>query len=398
MSLPQVDEVSASIERLSDLLQTVETESISIDQIVGRVLASPLRADRPSPALDVSAMDGYALRIEDASTGSIPVADTTCAGSEPVDLPSGSAVRVFTGAAVPAGTDCVIKREDTIESETSIQLSIAIDSLRRDLNVRRQGENTPQGAEILPTGTLIDPAAIAAVASFGNRESKVFRKLRVAILNTGDELAYPGEYVEDWQIRDSNGPTLEAWLSGLPYIELTSRLHVGDTLESVEVAISNALSDNDAILLTGGVSMGDTDYVPKAIENLGGQTVFHRLPIRPGRPVLGAQRNGKLLLGLPGNPVSVAVTSRVIGAPLLRKLAGITPSSLPRSTAMIADADDKQLHLMWYRLVNLDTDDKFRFAKSLGSGDLVSLSRSYGFVEIPIGASGEGPWPLYSWA
>ncbi|MEM7474232.1 MAG: molybdopterin molybdotransferase MoeA, partial [Planctomycetota bacterium] len=271
------------------------------------------------------------------------------------------------------------------------------DQIAKGANIRRRGENSLAGDTIIAKGTYVDSAAIAALASFGTPRVSVLNKVRIAILNTGDELAQPGEPVEDWQIRDSNGPTLKAWLAQLPWAEVTEVQHVGDTLEQVQATLKEQLQRVDAIILTGGVSMGDTDYVPKAVESIGGEIHFHRLPLRPGRPVLGAARDGKLILGLPGNPVSVAVTSRVIGLPLLRKMAGLKPILVTPPEVTLEESDDRSLHLVWYRLVEAGADGKLRLAASKGSGDLVSLARSVGFVRLPAGDSGCGPWPFYAW-
>ena len=398
MSLPVVHDLHQAILQLAEHLDAVDSEELPITESAGRILAEDLVADRDSPAIDVSAMDGYAIRIADLErSNTLPVSAVNAAGFQPNPLPPNSAVRVFTGAGVPPECDCVVKREDTLEEPERVTIQLAAEQLQHGGNIRRKGENSAQGDLILGSGCEIHSAAIAAVASFGRHSIRVRRPLRIAILNTGDELAQAGEPVEDWQIRDSNGPTLSAWLSKLSWVKIKTCEHVGDTLEQVEASLQRHLEDCDATILTGGVSMGDTDYVPKAIENIGGTIQFHRLPLRPGRPVLGATCNGKLLLGLPGNPVSVAVTSRVIGFPLLRKLAGVQPVFPSRPRVEVTNADERQLHLIWYRLVDQSSEGQLRFSPSLGSGDLVSLSRSEGFVEVPAGASGAGPWPFYAW-
>ena len=142
--------------------------------------------------------------------------------------------------------------------------------------------------------------------------------------------------------------------------------------------------------------MGDTDYVPAAISSIGGEVVFHRLPIRPGKPILGAHLGSTLILGLPGNPVSVAVTARVFGVPLLGKLAGLTSPPV-QPLVHLSSADDKQLPLTWYRLIEVDSAGRTQLVTSQGSGDLVSLARSAGFVTVAAGQSGPGPWPLTLW-
>jgi molybdopterin molybdotransferase len=396
MQLPQLSPIAAAIEQLSGRLQPVAAELVPLAQAAGRVLAEELLADRPSPALDVSAMDGYALQLRDGMPTTLPVQSTAAAGAPPQTLNPGHAIRIFTGAAVPAGANCVVRREDTAEQPTEVRLTIPVESLLSGHNIRRQGENSPQGAKLLERGTRIDSVGIAAVASFGAHDIRVYRKLRVAILNTGDELAQPGAAVQAWQIRDSNGPTLAAWLSQLPWVETVARQRVGDTLQSVQEALAAQLQQCDAVILTGGVSMGDTDYVPAAIESLGGEIVFHRLPIRPGKPVLGAVLGGKLILGLPGNPVSVAVTARVFGEALLSKLAGCAGAA-PRPSVQLAQTDGKCLDLTWFRLVSIESSGEIRLTQTQGSGDLVSLSHSCGFVEIPPGDVGNGPVRLTLW-
>lgn len=396
MQLPHLGLVEAAIAQLRERLQIVPTEELPLAAVAGRILAQPLVADRDSPSLDVSAMDGYALRLADIVDGPMPVPATTVAGAAPAHLPPLTAVKIFTGAAVPAGADCVIRREDTREHQGSVVVRVPRESIRIGQNIRRQGENIRAGQAVLDAGVELNSVAMAAVASFGAARLSVRRRVRVSILNTGDELAAPGAPVQAWQIRDSNGPTLEAWLGGLPWVEIVSRGRVADDFDSVRRAIVERSAQCEAVLLTGGVSMGDTDYVPGAIESLGGEIVFHRLPIRPGKPILGGCLGGALLLGLPGNPVSVAVTARVFGLPLLSHLAGRRePASQP--SVELVDAGEAQLPLVWYRLVELDPAGRVRLVPSKGSGDVVSLAQSAGFITIPAGGSGRGPWPFTAW-
>ena len=395
--LPQIDPVAIAIAKLSQRLQCVDTESCMTERSRGRVLAEALLADRDSPAIDVSAMDGYAVRLSDLVRQPLPVAAIAAAGTAPKSLAIGEAVRIFTGAAVPQEADCVIRREDTIEMPGHLKVAVPLDSLHVGQNIRRRGENTQVGELVLPRGTILNAPAMGTVATFAPLQLSVQRRVRVVVLNTGDELVALGAQIEPWQIRDSNGPLLETWLRQLPWIDFVCRKHVGDTLTSVQAAIAAHLPQADAVLLTGGVSMGDTDFVPEAIAKVGGEVAFHRLPIRPGSPVLGASLDGKLLIGLPGNPVSVAVTSRLIALPLLRKLAGILPTEEPRMRCKLGNADDKTLSLAWYRLVKIGIDSEVNLIGSQSSGDLVSLSLSDGFVEIPLGARGSGPWHVRWW-
>jgi molybdopterin molybdotransferase len=395
--LPQIGPIQDAVFRLADRLDVVSIETIKAEDCGGRVLSDDLGSDRDSPAIDVSAMDGYAVRIHDVTGDPIAVSGTIPAGSPPQPLPIGKAIRIFTGAPVPPEADCIVRREDTLEHAHQVTIHIPASALQTGQNIRRRGENAPAGSVVLPKGTWITPAAMGAIATFAPSSLQVRKRVRTAVLNTGDELADIGQAVEPWQIRDSNGPLLETWLKQLPWVEFVGRQHVSDTLESAVTAIENQLPNVDAILLTGGVSMGDTDHVPAAIEQLGGAISFHRLPIRPGKPILGASIGGKLLLGLPGNPVSVAVTSRVLGLPLLRKVAGFASIANTSIACNIDNPDDKSLDLIWYRLVTIDDNGRAKLLGSQGSGDLVSLAISHGFVEIPSGMSGQGPWKLTYW-
>ncbi|MEZ6078230.1 MAG: hypothetical protein R3C56_21905 [Pirellulaceae bacterium] len=167
MQLPQVGRVASAIEQLSTRLQPVDQERVPNALAAGRVLAEDLIADRPSPALDVSAMDGYALRLQDELPATLPVQSTAPAGSAPQTLHPGHAIRIFTGAVVPTGADCVKCREDTIEHPGQVQLTIPIAEMKLGQNIRRQGENSSQGAKLLSRGSIVEAASIAAVASFG---------------------------------------------------------------------------------------------------------------------------------------------------------------------------------------------------------------------------------------
>lgn len=166
-------------------------------------------------------------------------------------------------------------------------------------------------------------------------------------------------------------------------------------MDATRQSLLTAAQDSHVILLTGGVSAGDTDYVLPAIESLGGQVVFHRLPIRPGKPVLVAMLGKTLVVGLPGNPVSAAVTSRVIAQPLLERLAGLRLSQ-SYLRLELSNSDKKTLNLYWYRLIRL-CNAGAELLDSQGSGDLVSLALSDGFLEVPPGCTGTGPWRTWLW-
>lgn len=397
MPLPIVDSISATFLELRAQLARVDADWLPVSQSTGRILAEPVVSFRDSPANDVSAMDGYAMRMGDARNGTIPICGIAKAGAPPVALIAGQACRIFTGACVPDGAECVVPREQCLESDAALELSIDPSQIRFGQHIRRRGENAKSGDVVLPSGTLLNGASISSVVSFGAEDRiRVYRRVRVAILNTGDELHALGTPIQNWQIRDSNGPLLEGMLSSLPWVDVV-RKRVGDDPFAIRNAIAHAIDTSDAVLITGGVSMGDTDYVPQSILDAGGRITFHRIPIRPGKPMLGGVGpQGQLILGLPGNPVSVAVTFRRYGLPLLHWLAGLDRDPWVPNVE-IENPDTKTLDLVWFRLVRRTGDGTVRLLTNQGSGDIAALGMSDGFVEVPPGATSQGLRRYFDW-
>lgn len=390
----------SALESLAERLGSVPTEQVA-QPVAGRILASPVVADRDSPAADVSAMDGYAVRMSDlARNEPIAVSGECVPGAPPVEPIEDSVVRIFTGAIVPSGFDAVVKREDTEEQETSVRLLESARSLEPGMHIRRAGENARAGSVVLAPGTSITGAARATMANFGCDEVELFKRVRVSIVTTGDEV---GEFADQapkpWQLRNSNRAAIKTLLEPIPWTQIVHVDHCRDDRDALTRLLRGRLQESDAILLTGGVSMGDYDYVPEVLGEIGGEIVFHGLPIRPGKPILGAATaEGKLLLGLPGNPVSATVGCRRMAIPLLAKLAGMNRWLPARPTVRLREPDNKQIPLWWFRLVRMVDTGVAELVESLGSGDLVSLGNSCGFVELPPNSSGEGPWPYTAWA
>jgi molybdopterin molybdotransferase len=395
--LPQVDLLNAKLADLQSCLRPVDEESVPIGQALGRVLSREIKAFRDSPSINVSAMDGYAIRRHDLDGRVLPICATTAAGSPPALLSAGAAVRIFTGGAVPSGADCVIRREDCNESESYVSINLSKDSIPHGLNIRSQGENARRGDTVVGPGVLLDACKYAGAVTFSDQPDLfVYRKLRVAIINTGDELVKFGQPMEPWQIRDSNGPFLEAMFANYAWADV-QRSQVKDQAQDAHLAIQDRLRHCDVLLLTGGISMGDTDHVPDAIRNAGCRILFHKIPIRPGRPMLGAVGPcGQLVLGLPGNPLSVAVTFRRFGLGLIQVMAGIC--TITPSTHRTLHCDDpKTLDLTWFRLVRSNADGSLSLVPNQGSGDIASLVQSDGFVEISPNSYSAGTWPFFAW-
>lgn len=391
----------AALDALADRLATVTAETAPLT--AGRVLAEGVVADRDSPAADVSAMDGYAARMADlAREGPVAVAAEVQPGQPPPAMPVGAVLRIFTGAVVPAGADVVVKREDTQEQPAAVLWTAAARKLTAGANIRRRGENACAGSEVIPTGTELNAAALAAAFSFGAVNIAVRTPVRCGIIVTGNELLGAEDAPQAWQLRDSNGPTVAAMIRDKPSMHLQHQVRCGDDRKALLATLTDLLRQSDAVILTGGVSKGDYDYVPGVIAEVGAEIIFHRLPIRPGQPILGAVTpSGQLILGLPGNPVSAACGMLMMGVPLLRKISGNRNWRLRPLGVMLRDPGAATLPLHWMRLVQLVDGDgqcaEARLVASQGSGDLVALAASDGFIHLPPGASGAGPWPFYRW-
>ncbi|MGV6814621.1 MAG: molybdopterin molybdotransferase MoeA [Phycisphaerales bacterium] len=397
------DSPREAMDELVGLITPVETQRVAWDDAGGLVAAEDVLSDRPSPSCDVSAMDGYGLALDDCISGQIQVAGEVHIGEQPPTYQPGKALQIVTGAPVPDGVEVVIKREDVVESAGTIELSQAtIDALEPGMNIRRLGENMERGASIRCAGRLITPPMVGMLTGFGIIQPTVYRPLRIGMITTGNEVVEPEQMPDQWQLRDSNSPTIRAMCQQHRWIASLTHVHVRDTLDAI-VATAEGLMDEkskescDALVFTGGVSMGDHDHVPAAIEAIGARTVFHKLPQRPGKPVLGAVKDGKPIFGLPGNPVSVMVTAHRLLMPALAHRAGLRePVSRPRMMRIV-NPDTKALGLWWSRLARVVGDEAVELIASKGSGDVPSSAMSDGFIEIPPNQSGEGPWAFWSW-
>lgn len=383
---------------MARLLVAVAVETVPLTQARGRVVASPLRADRDSPALDVSAMDGYAVRLADArARGRLHVANHARIGQPPVTLPPGAAAGIVTGAPIPLGAEAVLPRESVIENGASIDLP-GDTVVHAGQYIRRRGDNAVAGAIVIEAGVALHAAALGACATFGLVNVPVHRRVRVALVITGDEVRHAGDAPGPWQLRDSNGPALAAMLDAVPWIELAGAAHAPDDLDATVEAIASAAAVADVVLMTGGVSMGDRDFGPRALARIDARTVFHGLPIRPGKPMLGAIRgDGKAILGLPGNPVSVLVTARRFASIVLRRLAGFAQPDAPASCVTMEAVETPHPSLWLYRPVRLLSTGMASMLPTQGSGDVAAAGGSDGVVELAPHAAGERALPFYPW-
>jgi len=297
---------------------------------LGRILRTAAHADADSPPFDASAMDGYALRRADA-TATLRLVGTSQAGAGFAGtVGPGECVRVFTGAPVPAGADCVVKQEDIVREGDRVYVPR---SAGPD-HIRHQGENRRAGDPVVAAGTLLGPPELAALAAVGAHEPEVIRTPRCAHLVTGNELIAPELTPVGAQIRDSNS-TLIAALLEHHSVALAGQRRVGDDLAAARSAVE-AMPAHDVLLISGGASVGDHDLAQPLLVALGYELHFHQVNLRPGKPLVFASRGGQLAFALPGNPVSHWVVFQLFIAPLLRFLQTGQPAAPPRLIGRLA--------------------------------------------------------------
>ncbi|HVY23195.1 MAG TPA: molybdopterin molybdotransferase MoeA [Steroidobacteraceae bacterium] len=353
-------------------------------ELSGAILAQSIYMERDQPPFDRVAMDGIAFDSRSAALQSgLKIAGTQAAGATPLALPSSShCIEVMTGAVLPAGCDCVIPVERIRRENDMAYLN---DDVQPEawLNVHRRGSDAAKGDEILKPGARLRSVDIAAIASAGYASVKVHTMPRVAVISTGDELIEPGKPIEDWQIRRSNSYALLSALHKHGFTDVTD-VHLRDDPDTLRTQLSALLERHDALVISGGVSTGRFDFVPQVLNDIGVTTVFHKVRQRPGRPMwFGARNDGKVVYALPGNPVSVLMCMyRYVLRGLLRAM-GMT--SLRYESANIRTTVQPLPELVQFLpvvIVEHAATVKVKPWPTKGSGDLVSLLGSDGFVEI----------------
>ena len=313
--------MEAALERLLALAGASlieETEQVVLAEADGRVLAEPLIAALDLPPWANSAMDGYALRLADWNGQALPVSQRIQAGTAPTPLEPGTCARIFTGAPLPEGADTVEMQENA-ELDESGGVNFR-EALKVGQNVRAQGQETCIGECVLPAGTRLGPIELGLAASLGAARLSVRRRLRVAVLSTGDELVEPGQALGPGQIYNSNRRLLIAWLQRLGCSVVDAGI-LPDDLQRTREALG-ALGEVDLILSTGGVSVGEADFLGMALREAGELTLW-KLAIKPGKPLTFGHYQGVPVIGLPGNPASTLVTFGLLARPYMLRRLGV---------------------------------------------------------------------------
>jgi len=383
----------AAMERLigERIAPVAETEHVGLRGARGRVAAMDVVAPVDLPPFDNSAVDGYAVRHADlAADGDtrLTVAGRLTAGErKALAIAPGQAIRIFTGAAMPAGADTVFMQEDVTVDGDQV---IVPKGLKRGANCRLAGEDLPAGQVALAAGTVLEPQHIALAAALGVTEIDVRRRLKVAIFSTGDEVVEPGTTRGGAAIYDANRYLLGELLERLGAV-VTDLGILPDEPGQLAAALRAAAAGHDLVLTSGGVSTGEADHVRGAVERIG-SLVFWRVAIKPGRPVAmgvirGADGQGAVFVGLPGNPVAVFVTFVRVVKPLLRRLAGARPQALTPLPVRAGFAYKKKKDRREYVRVALRraADGELEAVKHPqdGAGILTSLTETDGLLEFP---------------
>ena len=376
---------------LAEVAPITGREFVAVRSALGRILAADIVAPHDVPAHDNSAMDGYAVHFASlAADGEtrLTVVGTAFAGNAFSGLVGkGQAVRIMTGAVLPAGADTVVVQEVTRVADGVVFVPAG---QKLGQNTRRAGEDLARGAVALAAGKQVGAAELGLIASLGIAEVEVRRRLRVAFFSTGDELASLGTPLAPGQIYDSNRYTLHALLTqlGADIIDLGV---VPDVPETLEATLKEAAQVADAIITTGGVSVGEADFVREILARLG-EVKFWKLNIKPGRPMAFGKVGKAWLFGLPGNPVAVMVSYTQFALDALLRLSGLDPlPERPLLTVLAANAIRKQPGRREYlrgRIVAVDGRWQVKTTGNQGSGVLRSMSEANCFVVLPEDCAG----------
>ena len=360
-----------------------ETELVATHAAAGRILAQGLCSAIDVPPLDNTSMDGYALRCADvpAAGTQLIVAQRIPAGSVGHVLAAGTAARIFTGAPLPAGADAVVMQELCAVTGDSLTVNHVPHPGEW---IRRRGEDIAAGAEVLAAGSRLSAAHVGVAASVGAAQLTVFRRLRVALFSTGDELAMPGEPLKPGGIYNSNRYTLRALLEGLGCVVDDLGI-VPDSRDATRAALRAAAEGNDLILTSGGVSVGEEDHVKPAVEAEGALDLW-KIAIKPGKPLafghVGTGATAAAFIGLPGNPVSSFVTFVMLVRPFILKAQGASMLR-PRARGLQADFDYKGDPRREFLRARINAEGGLELFPNQSSGVLTSCTWADGLIDNP---------------
>ncbi|MCS4281983.1 molybdopterin molybdotransferase [Pseudomonas sp. BIGb0278] len=379
--LMPVEEALQRLLALAEAAPIKDTEWVALADAEGRVLATELVAALDLPPWPNSAMDGYALRLADWHGEPLAVSQRIFAGHAPQPLQAGTCARIFTGAPLPEGADCVEMQENAqVLDDGRVTFS---EPLRVGQNIRPQGQETRVGEQVMSAGTRLGPIELGLAATLGHARLEVVRKVRVALLSTGDELVEPGLPLGPGQIYNSNRRLLASWLQRLG-CEVVDAGILADDLQLTRDCLAR-LADVDLILSTGGVSVGEADYLGIALREAG-ELALWKLAIKPGKPLTFGHYRGVPVIGLPGNPASTLVTFGLLTRPYLLRRQGVA-NVTPLQFSVPAGFDWPKAGTRREYLRARIEDGRVRIYKNQSSGVLRSAAWAEGLVEVREGST-----------
>ena len=361
--------------------QIIGTETIDLLKSTGRILAHDVFADSDMPPFNKSAMDGYACRHSDIEQD-LSVIELIPAGKTPTQsIGAGQCSKIMTGAQVPEGADTVFMVEYSKETASGM---ICFTGERTNSNICKKGEDLKQGDLVLRSETLLKPQHVAILASVGCSEPTVYKIPVAGIISTGSELVNPEEKPGLSKIRNSNGPQLfaQATTAGFPanYYGI-----VPDDKQLTKNSIEKSVAENNVTILSGGVSVGDFDFVPQIIEELGFEIHFSKINIKPGMHTTFASKGNKYIIGLPGNPVSSFIQFEVFVLPFLRKLMNYKQTQLQLPLVMSQDFKRKKSDREECLPVHINEENEIQMVNYHGSAHIHAYHEAFGFITIPAG-------------
>ena len=369
------------------------TESVSLNDAPGRVLAEPIRSPIDLPVFDNSSMDGYAVRAADlASANPVSPARLRLGGKVaagqifPGEVGPGTCVRLFTGSPLPPGANAVVMQEDTRFDAKAPGEVLVLTPVQPGENVRPRGEDIRQGSPLAEAGEVLNAGRIGLLAAAGVAQVRVGRRPVAGVLATGSELTEPGQSLAPGRIYESNRIPLSALVVGAGAVSRTLPV-VADVLEGTAQALKDAFCQCDAVVTSGGVSVGEMDFLKQAFEQIGGRLDFWKIAVKPGRPFVFGHYGTKRLFGLPGNPVSAFVTFLLLVRPALLRWQGATDVSLPAHPGVLAEPLANPGERRHFMRVKVDSVGKVHSTGQQASHVLGSLAAANGLVDVPAGAT-----------
>ena len=382
-------ELEDALNRILSAIQPLEHETVALTDAADRVLWEPILSPVDLPRFDNSAMDGYAVRAADLAAASaekpasLQVRGKVAAGEVFAgNVAAGTCVRLFTGSPLPTGADAVVMQEDTRLDPSRPDTVWFLEAVRPWENVRLRGEDAKRGATLAQTGDRLTFGQISLLAAAGLLELKVSRKPRVGLLATGSELEEAGRPLRPGQIYESNRVMLAALVKRAGADPEIFPL-VPDTLEATRSALESALARCDAAITTGGVSVGEFDFVKAAFEQMGGQLNFWRVSIKPGKPFVFGRLGRKFLFGLPGNPVSALVTFLLLARPALARMQGACEPGLAQCPGTLTGPLTNPADRRHFMRVAQDHAGRVRSVGAQASHLLSSVAQANGLVDVP---------------